>query len=170
MKLTKEKKSFLDSVVKGNWSVNPDTGLVDVDGSVYMGGCNLKKIPVKFGNVSGCFDCDYNELKSLKSSPQSVGKHFFCSYNQLISLEGAPQSVGGYFNCRHNNLTSLVGAPQSVGDYFFIELNYIDKAHYYIIIPEIEEMMERDVKLYRPNEYYYPYKEAYYNAKLVDVL
>jgi hypothetical protein len=85
-------------------------------------------------------------------------------------LKGAPQSVGGYFNCSHNKLTSLVGAPHSVGCNFFIELNYIDKANYYIIIPEIEEMMEMGVKLYRPNEYYYPYKEAYYNNKLIKIL
>jgi hypothetical protein len=44
MILTDEKKSFLDKVVKGNWSINEDTGFVYVDGSVYMSGCsNLKK-------------------------------------------------------------------------------------------------------------------------------
>jgi len=73
--------------------------------------------------VEGCFDCNHNELVSLKGAPQKVGKTFYCRHNYLTSLEGAPQEIGGSFDCTHNNLTSLEGAPQKVGRDFFCGFN-----------------------------------------------
>ncbi len=35
-----------------NWTLNPD-GTVDVDGSVYLSGRRLSKLPLKFGRVTG---------------------------------------------------------------------------------------------------------------------
>jgi hypothetical protein len=207
-----EQKSFLDKVVRGEWSINPDTGLVDVDGSVYINGRNLTKIPVNFGKVSGCFNCDHNKLKSLKGAPKSVGGSFYCcdneltslegapitvsrsfychinqltslkgapksigsnfdcSSNQLNSLKGAPQSIGGDFICSNNQLTSLKGAPQSIGGTFDINLGEIYEEYYHVIIPEIEELISKGIKIYNPEEYYYPYKEAYYNDKIIELL
>jgi hypothetical protein len=170
MKITNEQKSFLDKVVTGKWSINPNTGLIDVEGSVYMSDMKLTEIPIKFGEVTGYFNCYENELTSLVGAPQSVGKDFYCSYNQLTSLKGAPQSVEKDFICHHNRLTSLVGAPQSVGGLFYIDLSYIDKKYYHVIIPEIEELISRGINLYKPDEYYYPYKESYYNNKIIKIL
>jgi hypothetical protein len=191
MKITNKQKSFLDEVVIGKWSINPNTGLVDVNGNVSMSQMNLTKIPIKFGKVTGNFDChdneltslvgapqsvgDYfycssNKLTSLDGSPQSVGGNFYCSNNQLVNLLGAPQSVGGGFYCYYNQLTSLVGAPQSVGWCFFIKLGFIDKAYYHVIIPEIEKMIERGIDFHEPEENYLPHKEAYYNSKLIELL
>jgi hypothetical protein len=65
--------------------------------------------------VYGNFNCSYNQLISLKGSPQTVGGNFNCSHNQLTSLEGAPQRVDRIFDCSDNSLTSLEGAPQEVG-------------------------------------------------------
>jgi|SRR6056300_1523436 hypothetical protein len=73
---------------------------------------------IKFGKVSGNFNCSYNNLTSLGGAPQEVGGNFDCRYNYLTSLEGAPQKVGGNFYCSGNNLTSLEGAPQEVGGDF----------------------------------------------------
>jgi hypothetical protein len=233
MILTKKESSFLDKVVKGKWSINPNTDLVDVDGIVDMSHMKLIEIPVKFGNVSGYFYCPFNQFTSLKGAPQSVGGDFscndneltslagapqsvggyfnisynqltslvgapqsigggfYCSYNQLTSLVGAPQSVGGGFNCSNNQLTSLAGAPQSVsGDFicsnkqltslegapeviggtFDINLGEIYEEYYHVIIPEIEELISKGIKIYNPGEYYYPYKEAYYNDKIIELL
>jgi hypothetical protein len=49
MKLNIRQKSLLDRTVKGEWTINPDTVLVDVVGSVIMSYWNLTEMPVKFG-------------------------------------------------------------------------------------------------------------------------
>ena len=116
--LTPEQIEWLDDS-SGSWELNPQTGLVDVKGNfdcTNMGLPNFRGI--RFGEVSGYFHCDYNQLTSLEGAPLSVGRAFFCNDNQLISLEGAPQIVVGTFFCYSNRLTSLEGAPQSVGGFF----------------------------------------------------
>jgi hypothetical protein len=117
--LSREQTEWLDKCTKGNWTLNPQTGLVDVNGDLY---CDHQSLPdfkgVRFGVVVGDFDCSNNQLTSLKGAPQKVGGYFTCSNNQLTSLEGAPQSVRN-FACFKNQLTSLEGAPQSVnGDFY----------------------------------------------------
>ena len=106
------------------WKLNSD-GLVDIKGNVYLYGKNLKKLPLKFGEVTGYFDCAKNQLTSLEGAPHTVGDFFNCEINQLTSLEGAPRSVGSGFNCEYNKLTSLEGAPRSVGSNFWCENNNI---------------------------------------------
>jgi hypothetical protein len=123
MKLTSEQKSFLNEVVKGKWTINPDTGLVDVSGDVDMSMMDISEIPTKFGEVTGYFHCYRNQLNSLVGAPESVGGDFLCSHNRLTSLKGSPQSVEGGFYCHVNQLTSLEGAPQSVGSEFYCNHN-----------------------------------------------
>jgi hypothetical protein len=108
------------------------TPTIKLDGTVDIEGyCELKQdkkvnqLPVKFGEVSGNFWCDHNQLTSLEGAPQSVGGWFICADNQLTSLEGAPQSVGGWFTCAENQLTSLVGAPRSVIGNFSCDNNQL---------------------------------------------
>ena len=91
-------------------------GFVNIDGDCTLNEkIKIIRLPVKFGNVSGNFDCGSNKLTSLQGAPTSVGGHFYCNSNQLTSLQGAPTSVGGSFDCRYTQLTSLQGAPTSVG-------------------------------------------------------
>ncbi len=117
--LTEEQKDFLTKNTLGTWSLNPTTGLVDVKGDFHCSGEELEDFKgVKFGKVTGYFNCDDNKLTSLAGGPKEVGKSFWCSYNKLTSLEGAPQKVGGNFACVANKLTSLAGAPQEVGGDF----------------------------------------------------
>jgi hypothetical protein len=92
-------------------------GLVDVAGSVRTKS-KLTELPVKFSHVSGYFNCDYTQLKSLAGAPHSVDGAFSCDHNPLTSLTGAPHSVGGDFRCTGSQLTSLTGAPHSVGGDF----------------------------------------------------
>jgi hypothetical protein len=112
----------------------------------------LTEIPVKFGEVTGYFNCSINQLASLEGAPKSVGGDFHCFNNKLTSLEGATKSVGGIFNCSYNQLTSLVGAPKSVGVLFYIDLSYIDKKYYHVIIPEIEELISKGIRLYNTTQ------------------
>jgi hypothetical protein len=163
-------KDIMNKVVyNGTYTIHSD-GTVDVNGDVGMDNMNLTEMRVKFGKVTGNFNCPENQLASLEGAPQSVGGDFNCSYNQLTSLVGAPQSVGGDFICIRNNLSSMVGAPQSVGFLFYIDLSYIYKKYYHVIIPEIEELISKGINLYKPDKYYYPYKEIHYKNKLIELL
>ena len=108
-----------------NYTINDD-GSIDVDGPVSLNSCGLTKLPLRFRNVTGYFDCSYNQLTSLEGSPEYVGANFWCNENQLTNLEGAPKSVNAYFTCSYNKITSLEGAPKSVGS-FSCEGNPISK-------------------------------------------
>ena len=118
--LTQEQIDWLDKCsFLSTWKLNPQTGLVDINGVFYSHEQGLTDLKgVKFGKVSGDFVCSYNQLTSLEGAPRSVGGDFHCGDNQLTSLVGAPQSVGGNFRCEANELTSLVGAPQRVDGSF----------------------------------------------------
>ena len=107
-----------------NYTINSD-GLVDVDDEVYLYKIELTKLPLKFGNVTGHFDCGANKLTTLKGCPQSVSGNFYCNNNELTSLEFCPQSVSGDFSCKYNQLTSLEFCPQSVGGYFACQDNQL---------------------------------------------
>jgi hypothetical protein len=87
---------------------------IDVAGSVNLSYHGLSSIPVRFGYVSGFFDCTSNSLRTLVGCPKYVGNFFDCSYNELVSLKGCPKYVGGIFNCYNNYLTSLVYSPKEV--------------------------------------------------------
>ena len=97
-----------------NYTINNDL-TIDVDGGVYLGEKDLKHLPLRFNYVSGYFGCSYNDLVSLKGSPQTVSGDFYCNSSGLKTLEGCPQTVGGDFNCYSNELKSLEGSPQTVG-------------------------------------------------------
>jgi hypothetical protein len=125
--LTEDQETFLSLFVEslenskgmpGTWSVNPKTGLVDVNGNFECPQRGLKDFKgISFGHVSGAFDCDRNELVSLKGAPQLV-RDFSCDRNDLVSLEGAPQFVRGGFYCNTNRLKNLKGGPVEVGGDF----------------------------------------------------
>ena len=123
--LTPEQIEWLNEC-RGTWQLNPQTGLVDVDGYFDCSEQDLSDFKgVRFGVVGGSFHCDNNLLTSLEGAPQKVGGSFWCSNNRLTSLEGAPQKVGGDFYCNDNLLTSLEGAPQKVGGGFFCDNNLL---------------------------------------------
>ena len=107
-----------------NWSINED-GLVDVDGDVDLRDMSLKKLPLKFGKVTGDFDCYYNQLTTLEGAPETVGGSFDCEGNNLTTLKSAPHSVSGSFNCGNNQLTTLEGAPEIVGGSFQCSYNQL---------------------------------------------
>jgi hypothetical protein len=118
--LTPDQESFLNRYTKGTWSVNPATGLVDVQGSFACSKWRLKSLyGIRFGMVAGDFYCAGNQLTILEGAPRTVEGNFYCENNQLISLTGAPQTVKGDFWCERNLLTTLEGAPQTVeGDFY----------------------------------------------------
>ena len=143
--LTNDQKEWLDKCTIGSWTLNPQTGLVDVSGSFNCDGQNLTDFKgVRFGvvtwdfhctrnkltslkgapsRVDGGFHCGNNKITSLEGAPHKVGKSFYCSHNELTSLKDAPQEVNGSFGCSHNELTSLRWAPKKVGGDFYCPYN-----------------------------------------------
>jgi len=69
---------------------------------VNLNNCNLKKIPIRFGYVKGCFNIAYNQITSLKNCPKKVNGYFDCSSNLLKTLKNCPKNVGEYFVCGNN--------------------------------------------------------------------
>ena len=68
-----------------NYIINSD-GSIDVDGNVDLIDKGLTKLPLKFRNVTGDFDCRNNKLTSLEYAPLSVGGGFFCNHNPVESI------------------------------------------------------------------------------------
>jgi hypothetical protein len=108
----------IQTIKKLNWykkvkyTLNTDNS-IDVEGNVVISSLNLTEMPVKFGKVSGDFNCSVNKLTSLEHCPVVTG-NFNCSDNLLTSLEHAPITVTGYFDCSINKLTSLIHGPITV--------------------------------------------------------
>jgi hypothetical protein len=119
-----------------NYTINHD-GTVDVDGDVYLTYRlnDMIKLPVKFGNVSGCFSCRHNKLTTLDGCPNYVGGHFYCGGNNKTTLEGCPKHIGGDFYCNFNELTTLKGIEKCeiIGD-FYCEDNDIPPENYIYIL------------------------------------
>lgn len=118
-------KSTCDDYNIHNWSINPETGLVDVRANVIIRYTSIKRLPINFGEITGDFVCNGNELTTLEGAPTSVSGDFKCSNNGLTSLKGAPSIIGQYFECDCNKLTSLEHGPISVGGYYSCEKNNI---------------------------------------------
>jgi hypothetical protein len=121
--LTQEQIDWLYDCVSGTWSVNPKTGLVDIEGDFNYESNVPNFNGVRFGDIGGDFRCSHSSLTSLEGAPQSVSGNFYCSNNLLTSLKGAPQTVGLNFSCSNNSITSLEGGPQSVGYVYQCDYN-----------------------------------------------
>jgi hypothetical protein len=83
--LTEEQIEFLDEVCEGRkyWKLN-SKGEVDVDGAVIIPDFYISgEIPVKFGEVTGCFNCSNNNLTTLKNFPEYIGDCIYLQGNNL---------------------------------------------------------------------------------------
>lgn len=114
------------------WSVNPETGLVDVKGEFYAHRSEFFKGGtlggIKFGVVEGKFDVNSMGLTTLEGCPREVRRlenlegNFRCGGNKIENLIGGPVRVEGWYvldNC--NQLKSLEGMPEEVGSHFSIQ-------------------------------------------------
>lgn len=77
----------------GTYVINSD-GSVDVNGSVDLKNRDLTELPVKYGKVSGSFNCSYNKLTSLKGCPNTC-KWIDCSVNNLYNLYFVGETTDG---------------------------------------------------------------------------
>ena len=103
-------------------TVNSD-GSIDVDNVVDLRSKKLTKLPLKFGKVTGNFNCDSNKLTTLEGSPIEVGRDFSCQSNGLTTLNGSPRIVGSRFDCCDNKLETLEGCPDIIDGNFDCQSN-----------------------------------------------
>ena len=68
-----------------DYTINRD-GSIDVFEDVFLEKLNLVKFPIRFNIIHGNFNCDINQLISLKGGPKEVRGWFSCQYNQLTNL------------------------------------------------------------------------------------
>ena len=122
-KTLEETQDWLDSMRITDYTIDPDTLVVDVNSSVSIMGQNIKYIPVKFRKVSGMFIMIGCNLKSMVGSPDEVGGVFAMSKNYLRSLEGGPNIVGDDYRVSYNKISSLKGSPEEVKGVFLISNN-----------------------------------------------
>ena len=108
-----------------NYTINGDVVDVDDDVDLKLEYERLDSLPLKFGKVSGSFDCNGNGLIDLKGSPSEVVGNFRCKQNNLTTLYGGPTKVGGGYDCSDNKLTDLKFSPTFVGVGFNCSWNEI---------------------------------------------
>lgn len=119
-------KSWLDHCRVNNYTINDDL-TIDVDGNVDIFNKNKKnEIPFKFRNINGYFNCEQNELISLKNCPDYVGGDFLCCNNKLESLEFCPKVINGNFFCYNNKLKSLKYCPKTLNGSLFGSNNQLE--------------------------------------------
>ena len=123
-------KEEIDSICQKysieNYTINDD-GTVDVDDDVYLYNKGLTKLPLKFGKVSGFFNCSKNQLTSLKGAPYYVGRYFDCSRNNLTTLEDGPKTIIGDYYCNGNSLVNFKGFPEDFDGYVNFDGNPVNK-------------------------------------------
>jgi hypothetical protein len=106
-----------------NYTIN--NGLVDVEGDVDVGFWRMDELPLRFGSVTGSFDCTSMGLTTLKGCPHTVGTSFYCGSNRLTSLEHCPVSIGTFFNCDDNRIDDVNHLPEHLGKTFYCKKNPI---------------------------------------------
>ena len=127
-------KNFCEKYYITNYTINDDLS-IDVDGNVDIGYdifrdiIVLDEIPIKFNKVTGWFQCDNNNLATLKNCPTYVGKNFSCDENNLTSLEHSPEFVGGSFDCYFNPLESLDGLKVPYKKLYFNNMKVLVRKH-----------------------------------------
>jgi hypothetical protein len=127
--INKIQEKLLDGAVRGSWSLNPNTGLIDVNGDfIYIspGGGRHPLRGLRFGEVSGSFILETytGVLPDLDGFPQKVGKNFSCSRCGVESLVGGPKEVGGNYTFSFNEVRNFEGAPERVPGNFVGRFNH----------------------------------------------
>lgn len=174
--LTDKQLQFLRASVRGDWKVNHESGLIDVDGSVYAshGGAlgEEKVLPISFGVVSGDFDVSYNELETIEGSPIWLNGNLNCTYNNLTNLKGMPYYLGKILLVQHNPLTDILPKPNGL---YRLNINIDDIPRHALdtVVSQLIEYRNRGVKITsspmsKTNTL--DFIESYYERKMIDLL
>lgn len=98
-----------------NYTIDPNTYVVDVVGEVQLGSFHNTKLPVKFGTIDGDFIINGCGLTTLENCPNIVKGRFACHHNKALkSAVGGPEYVYGSADFENCPLTSIAGLPREV--------------------------------------------------------
>jgi len=109
------------------WSINPETGLVDIIGNFYANKSNFitnskSLLGIKFGKIEGDFIASAIGLTELEGFPREVTRTLQAGQNKFVDLKGCTPKIGGTFYLSNNiELKSLEGAPEEIGGDFNID-------------------------------------------------
>ena len=94
-----------------NYTINDD-GSIDVDGNVFMNGFDMYELPLKFNNVTGGFNCNDNNLTTLKGCPEKVGSEFHAGSNKLTEVDFCPKECRVVSFSTNYDLVSIKKFPE----------------------------------------------------------
>jgi hypothetical protein len=151
-----------------NYTINSDNS-VDVDGDVNLWGKKLESIPLNFNIVNGYFECDDNNLTSLKGCPVRVGNEFYCNYNRLTSLQYSPQYMeNGNFGCGWNKIESLQYCTKLIRGDFYCYNNELTSLEYHPTVYGRFYCSNNQINTFE-NFYYYKEDVYFYNNPIYDI-
>ena len=106
---------WLDSHNVINYTIDPNTYVIDVDGDVHLDNFYHTKLPVKFGKVSGDFYVAATGITTLEGCPTFVDGRFACQNNKgLKSAVGGPEIVMGSVDFENCPISKFDGFPREV--------------------------------------------------------
>jgi hypothetical protein len=137
--LNEEQTQFLNKFFRNRWSINPSTGLIDVDREDLAFKFRFDHSTpkgIKYGVFKGDFEFD-NELTpvDLAGLPREViGNFVFLCSKDIDSLKGLPEIVTGFvrirgyspLSTRTCSIGSLEGLPKKIGESFIFEGDKLD--------------------------------------------
>ena len=109
------------------WSINPETGLVDVKGNFYGYKSDFIKnskslMGIKFGKIEGDFNISTCSLTSMEGFPVEVTRTLQANQNKSVDLKGCTPKIGGTLYLSNNpELKSLEGSPEEIGGDFNLD-------------------------------------------------
>lgn len=88
-----------------------DDDKINVNGTIVSNNLKFRRLPFNFGTIEGDAIFDRNGLITLDGCPSKVLGTFQCQGNELTSLKHGPTQVRNFYYCGDNPLTSLEGLP-----------------------------------------------------------
>lgn len=158
--LNEEQTQFLNRNFGDKWSMNPSTGLIDVDYDRYKPYLRFKfdhSTPkgIRYGVFKGEFEFD-NELTpvDLAGLPREVTRNFtLLCFEDIDSLKGLPEIVDGNLFIRGYNplsprtcsVGSLEGLPKKIGGSFIFAGDKLDslQGFHTNIVDEVKILINR---------------------------
>jgi hypothetical protein len=109
----------------GNYTITPNTGVINVDGNLELIKSTMLGYlpPLVIDKVTGYTNLNSRKLNSLKYCPRRVMGYFDCYNNNLTNLEGGPLFVGTDFWCTDNPLDSFLGHPEYIKGELIFDFN-----------------------------------------------
>lgn len=111
-----------------NFRINSDYS-IDVFGDVNLSNKNLNRIPIKFDEIYGNFECNFNNLKDLTNCPRIIHGNFSVYSNQIKDLSIHPEYIQGCFQIGQNKIKEATTFP-IVGNTLQIDSNLLEHLSY----------------------------------------